>query len=78
MHSSSVIPHEDPTLLFANAGMNQVNIMMVFSTNKLVFFQFKPAFLGVADPSSDLAKLKRAVNTQKCIRAGNSINVTMT
>ena len=23
--SSSTIPHEDPTLLFANAGMNQVN-----------------------------------------------------
>ena len=23
-HSSSTIPHEDPTLLFANAGMNQV------------------------------------------------------
>ena len=24
--SSSTIPHEDPTLLFANAGMNQVRL----------------------------------------------------
>jgi alanyl-tRNA synthetase len=47
--SSSVVPHNDPTLLFANAGMNQ----------------YKPIFLGTADPNSDLAKLKRAVNSQK-------------
>ncbi|KAJ2524163.1 Alanine--tRNA ligase, partial [Coemansia sp. RSA 2049] len=51
--SSSTVPHDDPTLLFANAGMNQ----------------YKPIIQGTVDPASDFAKLTRACNSQKCIRA---------
>ena len=36
--------------------------------------QYKPLFLGTADPKSDLSKLTRAVNSQKCIRAGGKHN----
>ncbi|KAA3674761.1 alanyl-tRNA synthetase [Paragonimus westermani] len=52
VHSSSTIPHNDPSLLFTNAGMNQ----------------------GVVDPNTSLGQLKRAVNSQKCIRAGGKHN----
>ena len=51
--SAPLLPANDPTLLFTNAGMNQ----------------FKDVFLG-----NETRDYKRAVSSQKCIRAGGKHN----
>src|SRR4026209_1724552 len=52
--SSSLVPGDDPTFVFTNAGM----------------VQFKKVFLGLEDTNYG----RRAVTSQKCVRAGGKHN----
>ncbi len=58
VHSSSLVPANDPTLLFANAGMNQ----------------FKDVFLGLDPAGQGQRPYTRATTSQKCVRAGGKHN----
>ncbi|MGM0588524.1 MAG: alanine--tRNA ligase [Bacteroidota bacterium] len=57
--SAPVVPKDDPTLLFTNAGMNQ----------------FKPIFMGEQEGYKEDGKVwDRAVDTQRCIRVSGKHN----
>jgi alanyl-tRNA synthetase len=59
IQSSPLLPHNDPTLMFTNAGM----------------VQFKNVFVGKEELKGKTGdKVRRAVTSQKCVRAGGKHN----
>jgi alanyl-tRNA synthetase len=59
IQSSSLVPHNDPTLMFTNAGM----------------VQFKNVFSGAEIlKDKQGSAIKRAASSQKCVRAGGKHN----
>ncbi|MCY4321330.1 MAG: alanine--tRNA ligase-related protein, partial [Bdellovibrionaceae bacterium] len=63
--SSSLIPKNDPSLLFVNAGMNQFKDIFLGSKSLKDIFSFE----GLSPPIN-----KNVITIQKCLRAGGKHN----